>query len=100
MSTEQSPLQSNIYAVSLKNGKRRLIGSADGVHRAQLSTSGKYVIDNYTSHNVARNISILPTTGKGKSIELLSATNPMDAYQLPEITVGTIKAADGKTDLY
>ena len=100
MSTEQSPLQSNVYAVNLKNGKRRLIGSAEGVHRAQLSTSGKYVIDNYTSHNVARNISILPTTGKGKNIELLSATNPMDAYQLPEITVGTIKAADGKTDLY
>ena len=100
MSTEQSPLQSNVYAVNLKNSKRRLIGSAEGVHRAQLSTSGKYVIDNYTSHNVARNISILPTTGKGKSIELLSATNPMDAYNMPEIVLGTIKAADGKTDLY
>ena len=100
MSTEQSPLQSNAYAVSLKNGKRRLIGAAEGVHRVQLSASGKYVIDNYTSHATARNISVLPVSGKGKKVELLSATNPMDEYNMPEITVGTIKAADGKTDLY
>ncbi|MBQ8521687.1 MAG: DPP IV N-terminal domain-containing protein [Bacteroides sp.] len=100
MSTEQSPLQSNVYAVNVKTGQRRPIGAAEGVHRAQLSAGGTYVIDNYTSHNVARNISIQPTTGKGKAVELLSATNPMDEYNLPEITLGTIKAADGKTDLY
>ena len=100
MSTEQSPLQSNAYAVSLKDGKRRLIGDAEGVHRVQLSGSGKYVIDNYTSHATARNISILPVSGKGKQVEMLSATNPMNEYNMPEITLGTIKAADGKTDLY
>ena len=100
MSTEQSPLQSNAYAVSLKDGKRRLIGAAEGVHRVQLSESGKYVIDNYTSHATARNISILPVSGKGKQVEMLSATNPMNEYNMPEITLGTIKAADGKTDLY
>ena len=100
MSTEQSPLQSNAYAVSLKDGKRRLIGAAEGVHHVQLSGSGKYVIDNYTSHATARNISILPVSGKGKKVELLSATNPMDEYKMPEIVLGTIKAADGKTDLY
>ena len=100
MSTEQSPLQSNAYAVSLKDGKRRLIGDAEGVHRVQLSESGKYVIDNYTSHATARNISILPVSGKGKQVEMLSATNPMNEYNMPEINLGTFKAADGKTDLY
>ena len=100
MSTELSPLQSNAYAVNVKNGKRRLIGAAEGVHRVQLSGSGKYVIDNYTSHNVARSIDILPVSGKGKSHNLLTAENPMDAYNMPEITLGTIKAADGETDLY
>ena len=99
-STEISPLQENAYAVNTKTGKRRLIGAAEGVHRVQLSGSGKYVIDNYTSHKVARNIDILSVAGKGKCINLLTAENPMDAYQMPEITLGTIKAADGKTDLY
>ena len=101
MSTEISPLQSNAYAVSVKNGKRHLIGASEGVHRVQLSASGKYVIDNYTAHNVARNIDIIQTTGKGKVIaNLLTAEHPMEAYNMPEITLGTIKAADGKTDLY
>ena len=99
-STEISPLQTNAYAVNIKNNKRRLIGVEEGVHRVQLSGSGKYIIDNYSSHHVARSISILPTSGKGKEINLLTADHPMDAYNMPEITLGTIKAADGKTDLY
>ena len=100
LSTEISPLQSNAFAVNVKNGKRRLIGANEGVHRVLLSGSGKYVIDNYTSHNVARSIDVLPVSGKGKSYNLLTAENPMDAYNMPEITLGTIKAADGETDLY
>lgn len=100
MSTEISPLQSNAYAVNVNTGKRHLIGNEDGMHNVQLSGSGKYVIDNYTSFTVPRNIEIVPTSGKGKSLNLLTATNPMEAYNMPEITVGTIKAADDKTDLY
>lgn len=100
LSTEVSPLQSNVYAVNINTGKRRLIGNKDGMHNVQLSGSGKYVIDNYTSSTIPRNIEILPTSGKGKSLNLLTATNPMDAYRMPEITVGTFKAADGETDLY
>jgi len=100
MSTEVSPLQSNAYAVNVKTGKRRLIGNKDGMHHVQLSGSGNYVIDNYTSFTIPRNIEIVPTSGKEKTVSLLTATNPMEAYNIPEITVGTLKAADGKTDLY
>ena len=99
-STEVSPLQSNAYAVQVKSGKRRLIGEADGMHSVQLSGSGKYLLDNYTSFTNPRKIDIVATNGKGKALNLLTATNPMEAYNLPEITLGTIKAADGKTDLY
>lgn len=100
MSTEVSPLQSNAYAVNVNTGKRRLIGNQDGMHSVKLSVSGQYVIDNYTSFTVPRRIDIVPVSGKGKSVNLLTATNPMDDYNMPEITLGTIKAADGKTDLY
>lgn len=99
-STEISPLQTNIFSLNIKNGKRTLIGTEDGMHRAQLSASGTYVIDNFTSAVVPRIVSILPTNGK-KGIELFTATDPMkDSYNLPEITIGTLKAADGETDLY
>lgn len=99
-STEISPLQTNIFSLNVKNGKRTLIGMEDGTHQAKLSASGTYLIDYFTSSNVPREISILPTTGK-KGTTLFTATDPLkENYNLPEITVGTIKAADGETDLY
>lgn len=99
-STEISPLQTNIFSLNVKNEKRTLIGMEDGTHQAKLSASGTYLIDYFTSNNVPREISILPTTGK-KGTTLFTATDPLkENYNLPEITVGTIKAADGETDLY
>ena len=99
-STEISPLQTNIFSLNIKTGKRTLLGQQDGTHSARLSASGTYLIDNFTSFNVPREISILPTNGK-TGVNLLTATDPMkEQYNLPEITLGTIKAADGKTDLY
>lgn len=99
-STEISPLQTNIFSLNVKNGKRTLIGMEDGTHQAKLSASGTYLIDYFTSNNVPREISILPTTGK-KGTTLFTATDPLkENYNLPEITIGTIKAADGETDLY
>lgn len=99
-STEISPLQTNIFSLNVKTGKRTLLGQQDGTHSARLSASGTYLIDNFTSFNVPREISILPTNGKA-GVNLLTATDPMkEQYNLPEITLGTIKAADGKTNLY
>lgn len=99
VSTENSPLQSNLFRVNIKNGKRTPIGAAEGVHRALLSSSGQYVIDSYSSPTVPRHISLIQTQ-TGKSVQLLSAANPFEGYKMPVIETGTIKAADGVTDLY
>lgn len=99
-STEVSPLQTNIYTLNVKTGKRTLIGKQDGTHQTSLSANGTYLIDKFTSFSVPREISILPTNGK-KGVNLLTATDPMyEQYNMPEITIGTIKAADEVTDLY
>ena len=109
-STEVSPLQTNVYSMSIQASKinnldklaatKVIIGKEDGMHRAIASASGTYVLDNFTSNAVAREVSILPTNGK-KGYLLFSATDPMlEAFNMPEITLGTLKAADGKTDLY
>ena len=99
-STEISPLQTNIFTVNVNDGKRTLIGKEDGMHYAQLSASGTYLIDNFNSFSVPREISLLPTNGKQGTV-LLTATDPLiENYNLPEITLGTLKSADGKTDLY
>ena len=99
-STEISPLQTNIFSLNIKNKKRSLIGNENGMHSALLSKDGTYLIDYFTSNEVPREINILPTNGN-KGVNLLTATDPMkEQYNLPEISIGTLKAADGKTDLY
>lgn len=98
-STENSPLQSNLFRVNIKNGKRFPLGTSEGIHTGILSHSGKYIIDRYSSPTVPRSINLIDTKN-GKSIHLLTASNPFEGYRMPTIETGTIQAADGVTDLY
>ena len=98
-SNEIHPLQSNIYKVRVKDGKRTLLDNGEGVHNGYLSADGSYVEDRFSSPTVARSIN-LTDTKKGKTHNLLSAEDPWKDYNVPEITCGSIKAADGTTELY
>ena len=97
-SNEQDPLQQNVYSVDMK-GKRTLLGNKTGWHNATLSKSGNAFIDSYTSPLIARNIDLVDTKS-GRATNILTAQDPWEEFQAPEIKVGTIKAADGVTDLY
>lgn len=98
-STEKSPLESHLYKVNLKTGKRVLLTPAEGVHNILLSPSGEFACDNYSAAKTPRSIDVIHTSN-GKSTNLLTAPNPYTGYEMPSIEVGTIKAADGVTDLY
>ena len=99
-STEVSPLQHNVFSVQIANGKRQRIDDGTGVHYPSLSAgTGAYVVDNYSSPQIPRKID-LTNTANGKRQNLLTADDPWKGYNVPEITCGTIKAADDSTDLY
>lgn len=98
-STEVSPLQSNLYKVNVNTGKRTPLDNSKGVHNGILSASGNYIIDRYSTPDTPRKIEITNTQNK-KSVSLLTAKNPYEGFVMPAIETGTIKAADGKTDLY
>lgn len=98
-SNELNPLQMNIWSVNIETGKHTLLDNGKGVHRGSLSESGLYVSDTYSEPTVPRNIDILSTT-KNKQVRYLTSRNPWDGYQVPEFLNGSIKAADGVTDLY
>lgn len=109
LSTECNPLQNNLFAVDVKTGKRTLLDNgkgchanvyqADGGHSSALSASGSYIYDNYTEPTVPRNIDIIDVAKHSRK-QIFSAANPWKGYDVPEYSCGTVKAADGKTDLY
>ena len=99
-STEQSPLQSTIYKVNTRNGKRTALNAVGGIHTPQLSASGKYLIDTYSTPTEPRDIALVQTLNGNVTGRLLTAANPYEGCVAPTVEVGTIKAADGITDLY
>jgi len=98
-SNEKSAIQRNIYRVDIKTGKRTLLDNGRGSHRGELSESGMYLVDRYTEPDVPRNIDVV-STQTAKTVRLLTAADPWQGYQQPIFESGTIKAADGRTDLY
>ena len=98
-SNECHPLQRNHYAVDTKTGKRTLLDNGKGVHYATLSGNGTLLYDKYTEPDVPRTIDVVNIQTK-KNIRLLSSKNPWDGFVIPQYESGSIKAADGVTDLY
>ena len=93
------PLQRRLYSVSVTDGSMRQLDSAEGVHHATLSTSGSYLFDKFTAPDVPRNIDVTDVKS-GKATRLLTAADPWAGYHQPVFESGTIKAADGTTDLF
>ena len=107
LANESDPRRSCLYSLNLKTRRTNLLGADDGVHSASLSEDGTMVIDRYSSPTVPRSINLIstqPTRGRRPNLlaNILTASDPWQekGYKIPEITSGSIKAADGVTDLY
>lgn len=96
----ENPIQKNVYRVNVDGGTMaRVDEGGRGWHDAALSASGKWLIDSYQEPDVPRNIAIVNTTD-GKAVRYFTAPDPWQGYTVPEYRCGSIKAADGVTDLY
>ena len=99
-SNECSPIQRNIFVVDTKTGKRAMMDDCGkGWHNATLSENGQYIYDNYSTPTVPRKIAIV-NIENGKRTSFFTAENPWKGYNVPEYSCGSIKAADGETDLF
>lgn len=92
-------IQRNIYAVNISNGNMKLLDNGRGYHNGSLSGTGAFLYDNYSEPDVPRNIEIVNTATAKREL-IFTAEDPWKGYKVPEYTTGTLKAADGKTDLY
>ena len=96
---EESPIKHNLYSVNVKNMKRTLLDNGEGVHNGELSESGAFLRDTWRAPEVYRQMDLV-NTAKGTQTLLQRPESPWKEYNVPEFSCGTIKAADGKTDLY
>ena len=97
---KEHPLHHRLYSVSM-TGTIQQLETVDGVHNGLLSPSGNFLIDRFTTPTRPRVIDVVDITRKTpQHTNLLEAEDPWTGYQQPIFECGSIKAADGVTDLY
>ena len=97
---KEHPLHHRLYSVSM-TGNIKQLETVDGVHNGVLSPSGNFLIDRFSTPTRPRVIDVVDITQKTpRHTNLLEAEDPWTNYQQPIFECGSIKAADGVTDLY
>ncbi len=100
-SNEKHALQSNLYAVNIKTLKRTLLDNGEGVHWGKLSSSGTKLYEKYSTPTTPNTVNAIEISNfKPRTSNLLTAEDPWKDYVQPIFESGSIKAADGVTDLY
>ncbi|MBN2175457.1 MAG: S9 family peptidase [Bacteroidales bacterium] len=98
LATKDSPIQQNIYKLEIKTGKIFRLSPDHGTHKAIVSHSGQYILDSYSSTDVASEYKVLNAKGAVEYV-IRENVDPLKDYKLGETSIFTIKADDG-TDLY
>ena len=98
-SAEVSPIDNHLFRVEIATGKQTRLTKAEGWHTVAVSKSGRYFLDTYSSLHVPRVVELGRTDLK-PARELFRAEDPTVGYNYSEITIGTVKSADGKYDNY
>lgn len=85
------------YKVNIKKGTMTALTPTEGTHFVVVGE--KMLVDVWSSVNTPAQADIRDMNGKLVKT-LYVSENPLKEYAMPEVKLGTIKAADGKTDLY
>ena len=90
------------YIVNLKDGKMNCLTGITGTHTVALNDKCDAFIDVFSSVNRPYEViwSLIKNGEPWKGEVLCMGENPLKDYAMPGVKLGTIKAADGKTDLY
>ncbi len=97
--TKDSPIEQNYYKVDIKSSDIKRLTPEVGVHEAVFSSDKKYILDTWSNTQTPNKSVIYNSEGKPLH-KLIDAKNPLKEYNIGELTLGTLKADDGKTDLH
>ncbi|RMG82243.1 MAG: S9 family peptidase [Bacteroidetes bacterium] len=98
IATSENPTERHVYKTHLTTGKTTRLTQQPGTHSAKLSPNGYFWLDNFSSVNVPRIVSIYNSEGKNIKT-LLTAKNPLADYPVSTPEIFTIKNKEN-IDLY
>ena len=97
LSTEISPLEKNLYSISLNGKKKTLLTPAKGTHAVNMSGDFKYFIDYHTTANDP--LAVTLNTSKGKTVKVLednkSLKDNLETFALSQKEFFEFETVDG-----
>ena len=106
-SAEVSPVENHLFRIEVKNlkkgiekavfGKPQRLTEESGWHTVSMNPDCSYFTDSWSSLSVPRVIDLCTADGKTVT-NLLTAEDPTMDYAYTEISLGTVKSADGLYD--
>ena len=102
---KDNPIGRDAYRVNLNSGKMECLtaprnGKPYGTHSIVLNDEGTHYIDAWSSVEMPYRVDYRSVSSKGPLKTLFTDDNPLEKFAQPSYNIGTIKAADGRTDLY
>ena len=98
-STMESPLEKHLYRTEIKTGKTEKITSGEGVHSINAPANMNWFLDLFSGLQMARAYYLIDNKGE-KISTLQEDPDPYKDYKTGEMSIFTIKADDGITDLW
>ena len=108
-SAEVSPIENHLFRIRLKGlgkgvakasfSKAERLTEAPGWHDIAMDRACSKYVDSYSSLTVPRVIDLCKADGTAMT-NLLTAPDPTEEYAYTEISLGTVKSADGLYDNY
>lgn len=98
MATKENGIERHPYCVNAKNGKMKKLTDQPGMHRVEMNSAKTLFIDRFS--NTVNPGTVEIRTAEGKAARpIYTSKNPFEGYDVPEMTIGTLKSEDGH-DLY
>lgn len=92
-------MERHLFEVDIKSGKTTQLTETNGVHNATVSSSGQYVLDQYSNLSTPNKIQVINKKGN-KTSSILQASNPFNGkVDLPKIEFKSFTSPDGQTPL-
>lgn len=102
-SAEISPAENHIFRIDLNINRKGVVKKSapvrltfeEGWHTAQFNESRTWFLDSWSSFNVPGRTVLRSADGKS-SHDIFTAPDPLEDYAMGEVSLGTVKSADGR----
>ncbi len=100
LSSETSPLETQLYSVRLNGKDRTRVTSEEGTHAVSLSPGAAYFVDTYSNTATPSRRVLREASGAEYAVLRESDRTAANQYELLKAEVVKVKAADGRTNLF